>query len=353
MGLSTLLSGINYAGSFLYPRSSGPGPHHSNGCASVHLSKMPSRSFDESEAWIEGDSLGFTVGAYMFEVFLYGLYTSIFIFCMHMVWLNRRPMRVLLVAAALLLFGIATADMIVALFHFFRQTLNNRRTPDPYSRLVFFITNNIIADSLLIHRFHVYWFRRRRYIVVPCIFLFSSSLCGYLSLFSDYLPRLQSLYPIYLWMTLGLNITLTILIAVRFLWSARRARRSIFGSAFLYLICLMIIESGLIYSAYLLVHQLTFTNLGLNQVVAMVPTLIIIRASTRRLNHGNAMHEGAASVTGSDDGSSSTPVLDSIFSTVGTAAQMSPQSGLRLRVDNSTQTHLPQETDDHALSNIA
>ncbi|KAH9475876.1 hypothetical protein JR316_0011436 [Psilocybe cubensis] len=222
------------------------------------------------------------------------------------------------------MFSISTADMVISVYYLFRYTLNNLVIPSRYPTILFFITNNAFADAILIYRFYTIWCREKRYILPPSVILLCSSIFGYLFSNSPS-DRLYKLVPVSMWMTFGLNACLTLLIAGRLFWSGRNSS-PILGpdlSRRYFCLCALIIDSGSIYSTYLLLDLITHWTLlraGLNQIVGMVPTLIIIRISLRRASlNGSTILPRA--------GGSSTPVLDSIFSTVGTGApNTAPQS---------------------------
>ncbi|KDR70235.1 hypothetical protein GALMADRAFT_230217 [Galerina marginata CBS 339.88] len=274
------------------------------------------------------------VGAYMFELSLYGLYTLLFIFCAHIIWLYRKPNHWVFFTLVTLMFGIVTADVAVTLHSLFGYILKGRSAPDPYPRVLFFITNNIIADSLLIYRSYIIWSHKKRLIIIPSVLLCCSSVCGYVFANPEHFHKR---FRIYMWMTFGQNVCLTLLIAGRLFWSARRAR-TILGPEVIRIynsLCPILVESGAIYSSYLLadlVSHSNFLNAGRHQIVGIVPTLIISRISLGRSVQDELTH---------DAGTSSTPVLDSIFSTIGTVAQFTPHSP---RGDNNgIQPQLPQQ----------
>ncbi|KAF8960652.1 hypothetical protein BDZ97DRAFT_1922027 [Flammula alnicola] len=284
------------------------------------------------------------VAAYLFKVFLYGLYTNLLILGVYLLCINRRTVRWPFITIAVLMFTIATADITLALFFLFRCILNDEEVPvlNPYPMALFFITNNTIADSVIIYRCYIVWRRKRRIVIVSGIFLLCSSICGYVFAISS--AHLRRLLVIYLWMTFALNICLAVITAGRIYWSARRAS-NVLGPENprrYYSIFAIIIDSGMIYPVYLLLDLIVdslFLDAGLNQIVGIVPTLILAQQAFGRciqdVETTIAMRRGEVS-------SASTPVLDSIFSLAGTAVQSAP----RTPPDNQTQIQAPpQETD--------
>lgn len=96
-----------------------------------------------------------------------------------------------------------------------------------------------------------------------------------------------------MWIALAFNIVVTALNATRIWWMAREARK-VLGPSLArryYSAMAIIIESGAIYSVYVLVDQvlkatvnknLFILDAGLVQVVAIAPTLIIVQVGLGR-----------------------------------------------------------------------
>ncbi|KAF8908168.1 hypothetical protein CPB84DRAFT_1843624 [Gymnopilus junonius] len=258
-----------------------------------------------------------------FELFLYGLYTSLFSFCAYLVSLNRRPIIWPFVIAAVLMFGIATADIAVTLYYLFRYILNGQVTLDPRPKALFFITNKEVTFGLQLIK----------HPNISHYLAFSRNLFCYIAVISD--GYIREFVLVFLGFSRHNNRSCGVSKALfcvyvdgirskrlpfpsdRNIYSARRAR-SILGSDVIQrypTFSATFIESGISYSLYLLVTLVARSlvlDAGLNQVVGIVPTLIIIRISLRTSFRVETVD------------TSSSPVLDSIFSTVGTESQISP-----------------------------
>ncbi|PPR05785.1 hypothetical protein CVT26_010159, partial [Gymnopilus dilepis] len=271
---------------------------------SHQLDKEMLRDMERSVFSGRSGTMDVYIGAYMFEIFLYGLYTSLFCFWAYILSLQRRPMIWPFVIAAVLMFAIATADVAVTLYYLFRFILNERAA-DPRPKALLFITNNILAELVLLYRCYL--------------------ACGYFFAHSR-----AAMYSNYIWMTFALTVCLTLAIVSKNICSARRAR-SILGSDVLHrypAISATFMDSGVLYALYLLIDLLAKSlvlDAGLNQIVGIVPTLIIIRITLR------------VSLREDTIDTSSTPVLDSIFSTVGTEVQIAPPMP-RVEVGNQIPT---------------
>jgi len=143
----------------------------------------------------------------------------------------------------------------------------------------------------VIYRCHVVWNNSKRAIAIPCFLLVGGSACGYAYIaVSNQGYSFRQLLITFLFTTVGLNLLVTILMAGRIWWIARKAR-SILGprlSSKYNTMIAIIVESGVIYSIYV-VLDVVFTNLilqaGLAQVVGIVPTLIIVQIGLGRDAH--------------------------------------------------------------------
>lgn len=141
---------------------------------------------------------------------------------------------------------------------------------------VVYVTNNLMADALLIYRCYVIW--NTIYITVaPLILLIATMILGY---------TIQ--LPLFFILSLTINLFVPTLVAGRLWWVIRRIRgpagevtRRKGRNAMI-----IILESGLIYSIFVSIHMgfFHFQNpmdeiiyAALGQVVGIVPTLIIVR----------------------------------------------------------------------------
>ncbi|PPR07887.1 hypothetical protein CVT24_005624 [Panaeolus cyanescens] len=249
-------------------------------------------------------SLSGYVGAFLFESFLYGMYFMTFGFCMYTLYVNRRTMLWPLGVAAVLMFAISTTDIIISVHMLLHYIIHGRSVPvgNSYPKYILFITNNVIADCLLLYRCYMVWSRSKRIVVVPALLLLASTVWGYISTISTS-ARDRERLSVYLWLTLGLNVAIT-----------------------------AVTESGAIYSLYTLLCltvNSVVLDVGLVQVVGLVPTLIIVQVglgrSVQDIDSTVAMHR-------TERRSSSTPVLDTIFSSSGS------------RTAPNTAPHTPMDT---------
>jgi len=258
--------------------------------------------------------------SYMFEILLYGVYTVLFFFCNYLLLSSRRTSKWLFLAAAVTMFSITTADTGMTIHYAFRYVFSGQQLPlyHMYPKYLFYVTNNVIANSLMIYRCYVVWHYKKLVIIIPCIALVFTTACGYIFVISRS-TYVDELLPVYLWLIFGLNLNLTVLTAGKIFWNARQLR-SVLSSEMTgryYPFSAIIIDSGVIYSIYILLDLVTpllFFDAGLIQVVGVVPTLIIIRVGLETYNHDA---ETVDTVQSAEMKQSSTPVLDSVFSTVG------------------------------------
>ncbi|KAF8895288.1 hypothetical protein BD779DRAFT_715080 [Infundibulicybe gibba] len=217
--------------------------------------------------------------AILFETLLYGIYIALFFVCVHILLHNKRTAQSPLLVLAILMFAISTADIGVTYAYLLRCLLRGEIAPFKhiYPKLILYITNTVLADTLVIYRCYVVWGHNRRIIIFPCILLLSATVCGYLFQ-SDNLSSLHLSFPIYLWMTLALNSLVTILTAGRIWWMSRKTRQILGGdlvrrykSAIA-----VIVESGAIYSCYVILNMVLPVGQGI------MPTLIIVQVGLSR-----------------------------------------------------------------------
>ncbi|KAF8178923.1 hypothetical protein BJ912DRAFT_648117 [Pholiota molesta] len=254
-----------------------------------------------------------------FKTFLYGLYTSLIFFGIYLQSINRRTLRWTFIIIGLCMFTISTADITLSLVFLFHYSLKGRKVPvlHPNPNRLFFITNNLIAQSVVIYRCYTVWRRRRLIVIVSSFFLVSSTVIGDVFAISTS-SRVRGLSFVNLWMAFALSACLTVLTAGRIYWSARRASNVLGPDSprRYYSIFAIIIDAGAIYPLYLLLDLVVKTvilDAGLNQIVGIIPTLIISQRAFGACiqNAGTSMPTYGEEAARS---SPSTPVLDSIFS---------------------------------------
>ncbi|KAK6977575.1 Zn(2)-C6 fungal-type domain-containing protein [Favolaschia claudopus] len=210
------------------------------------------------------------------STFLYGMYLILFIRCLS-IFYHGKPQTPLLVTA-IIMFLLSTTIVIIflllgaSLYGTLGLDVENLQTAE----VVVYVTNNIVADGLLIYRCYVIW--NTIYIIIaPVILLIATMIFGYM-------VQLKLFFIL----SLTVNLFVPTLVAARLWWVTRRLRGP--GGAATRRkgrnAMIIILESGLIYSAVVSIHmaffhyndprdQVVFAALG--QIVGIVPTLIIVR----------------------------------------------------------------------------
>ncbi|KAF8960650.1 hypothetical protein BDZ97DRAFT_1296114 [Flammula alnicola] len=231
--------------------------------------------------------------AVLFEVFLYGIYSTLFAICIRVLLKNKRTTQRLLLACAMIMFALATVDVVLELSFLFWFVVKKNTIPDPdlHFKFLIYITSNVIADSLVIYRCHAVWNRSKRVIILPCFLLLCGTACGYAFIaLSKEEYRFRKLLVAFLFTTVTLNMLVTVLMAGRIWWIARKAR-AILGpglSSKYNTMIAIIVESGVIYSMYVVldvVYPDLILDAGLAQIVGIVPTLIIVQIGLGRDAH--------------------------------------------------------------------
>jgi len=234
------------------------------------------------------------VGAVMFETFLYGLYVILFAICLYILGQRKKTSHWILPTFAIAMFTIATADIIYTYYLVFAKLFKlGLSFTDLRPKYWLYVTNNVLADTLLLYRCYAIWGCRVRIVLGPIILLVAGTACGYI--FEGSQPRLFRHAWIYPTLTLILNLLLTALTAGRIGWFARNAQL-LLGQSIVQrynTTVAILIESGFIYSVYISLDLATMTNnvghaildAGLIQVVGIVPTLIIVQVGLGREVH--------------------------------------------------------------------
>ncbi|KAF8901215.1 hypothetical protein CPB84DRAFT_1846968 [Gymnopilus junonius] len=192
------------------------------------------------------------------------------------------------------MFALATADIAYTYYIFFNKLLKTGLSfMDVRPKYWLYVTNNVLADSLLLYRCFVVWDHKKRVVVGPVIFLLAATACGYV--FEGSSTKMFNNSYIYLVMTFALNAILTGLTAGRIWWLARKAR-VILGAGLLErynATITILIESGCLYSLYIILDIAvrntpvvnTIIDAGLIQAVGIMPTLIIAQVGLGRAVH--------------------------------------------------------------------
>ncbi|KAJ7121963.1 hypothetical protein C8R43DRAFT_1032688 [Mycena crocata] len=225
-------------------------------------------------------SLWVGVSTLWVSTFLYGIYLVLFCRCMYIFSRGRKQFT--LQISAILMFTLSTATVIIFLLQGATAygnaavSLGLRLERLQIAGAIVYVTNNLLADALLIYRCYVIW-NTVWIIVAPVILLVATMILGY---------SIQ--LPLFFILSLTINLFVPTLVAGRLWWVVRRIRgpsgevtRRKGRNAMI-----IILESGLIYSVFVSLHmgffhyenpgdQIVYAALG--QVVGIVPTLIIVR----------------------------------------------------------------------------
>jgi len=234
------------------------------------------------------------IGAVMFETFLYGLYFILFAICLYVLGQRKNTAHWILLTFAIAMFTIATADIIYTYYLIFTKLFKvGLSFTDLRPKYWLYVTNNALADTLLLYRCYAIWGCKVRVVLGPIILLVAGTACGYI--FEGSQPHLFKYAWIYPTLTLILNLLVTALTAGRIWWFARNAQR-LLGQNIVQrynTTVAILIESGFIYSVYISLDLATMSNNighaildnGLIQVVGIVPTLIIVQVGLGREVH--------------------------------------------------------------------
>ncbi|TFK31630.1 hypothetical protein BDQ12DRAFT_729391 [Crucibulum laeve] len=226
----------------------------------------------------------------LFEMLLYGIYIALFVVCMRVLVVNRKSTQKFMLTCAIAMFLLATVDIALAVCYLYWFVLKNVEIPDDnvHFKYLIYITSNCIADILVIYRCYTIWNNSKRVIIVPSIMLLAGSACGYTFIgLSEQEYRFRDLLRAFLFITLALNVLVTVLMAGRIWWISKKARAILGpGLAGKYNTAIaIIVESGIIYAIYVtvdVVFQLYPLDAGLAQVVGIVPTLMIVQVGLGR-----------------------------------------------------------------------
>ncbi|KAF8901216.1 hypothetical protein CPB84DRAFT_1846969 [Gymnopilus junonius] len=234
------------------------------------------------------------VGAVLFETFLYGLYVILFAICIYVLLRHHRSSHGVLLASAVLMFALATTDIIYTYYILFAKLLKGGLSfMDVRPKYWLHVTNSVLADSLLIYRCFVVWEHKKSVVIGPIILLLAATACGYV--FEGSSTRMFNNAYIYLVMSFALNAIVTVLTAGRIWWLARKAQ-VILGARVIERYnstIAVLIESGFLYSLYTILDLAvrntrvvnTIVDAGLIHVVGIMPTLIIVQVGLGRSAH--------------------------------------------------------------------
>ncbi|KAF9451561.1 hypothetical protein P691DRAFT_345245 [Macrolepiota fuliginosa MF-IS2] len=232
------------------------------------------------------------IGAVLFEAFLFGLYTILFVISVYvLLWCNKSRQWFLLMMSVMM-YIIAMSDIVYTLWLLFKVVLGLKKVMfwHLYPKYSLFVTNNLAAHALLLYRCvavcgHNWWL-----IGVGVSGLIAITGVGY-ALEGTSLGFV-SIGWIYLSLALAYNLALTGLAAGRILYITKQnyqllpqplKRRYIITIA-------VLVESGVLYTIYLGTNLAFQKNPTANaildcaavQVVGMVPTLILVQVGLGR-----------------------------------------------------------------------
>jgi hypothetical protein len=211
-----------------------------------------------------------------------------------------------LLVTAVIMFTLSTAHIIVQLVQAITAFIQYGDVPNgphefyaslslPLSvlKLAIYVTNNVIADGLVIYRCYIVWGSLWSVLVVPITMLIGTTICGYRSVYNfsqgqNITPTTTAWGDAMFILSLLTNLLVTTLIASRIYWIGRRSN-AVNGPGhsqkYNYTVAI-VLESGALYLAPLVILLVLFSlNLvsayivyaALAQIMGLAPTIIIVR----------------------------------------------------------------------------
>ncbi|KDR79166.1 hypothetical protein GALMADRAFT_1225655 [Galerina marginata CBS 339.88] len=259
------------------------------------------------------------------EILFYGIHVVLFCICMFILVRNRRSTQWFIFVSAIIMFALSTVDISITM-RILTHDIVNALDPDhshQIARLVYvknpvFVSNNLIADLLLLYRCYMVW-GQSKYILIGASFLvLADTVWGYLGLGEAIAFPQNAFIPLYIWSIFCINVILTIVTVGRIFWVSRVANVLIGHRQIesYHTAMAIITESGVVYSACILTYVLFPLN-SLNRliviticlrVVAIMPTLLIVQVGL-----GRVMRDFPTEETMSEFGGRSTSlVLDTL-----------------------------------------
>ncbi|KAJ7162312.1 hypothetical protein C8R46DRAFT_1104283, partial [Mycena filopes] len=189
---------------------------------------------------------------------------------------RHKPLRATLLLSAVLMFLLSTTSITIFLLQG-ATAYGNMALDLPKLQTagaIVYVTNNLVADALLIYRCFVIW-GTPWVTVAPLLLLVATMILGY---------SLQ--LKLFFILSLTMNLFVPALVAGRLWWIIRRIRVDNVTRRKGRNAMAIILESGLIYSLFVSIHMGFFhfadprdqiIYAALSQVVGIVPTLIIVR----------------------------------------------------------------------------
>ncbi|KAF9465908.1 hypothetical protein BDZ94DRAFT_1252548 [Collybia nuda] len=237
-----------------------------------------------------------TVGlpaAILIESLLYGVQLVLFCICAYILMQRRSSIQLVLLLVVTIMFLIATADlaisfrMIVDDLQTVADTSSNVALTHLYPKNPLYITNNFLADALLLYRCYLIWKGQRYIIIASSIFLVADTVWGYSSIGTAIFSLKSTFTSLFLWSVFAYNLIMTIVTAGRIWWIARAGRRLLGKRALkqYHTAIAILIESGAIYCISLLIMLLMpetsyklIVQVVVIRLVAIMPILMIVQA---------------------------------------------------------------------------
>ncbi|KAF8960651.1 hypothetical protein BDZ97DRAFT_1832956 [Flammula alnicola] len=231
--------------------------------------------------------------AILVQTFLYGIYVVLFCSCAFMLARQKVIQRTLFIASSLL-FLLASADMILTLYFFFRFVLGSstqsssavQNTHEPWNRILevkfaLYVVANSIASGLLISRCYTIW-ENKRIVIAPIALVLIATVISFVSITASQLG--DKLLAASFITSAAANLSVTFLIAIGMLWTSRKVRGVIkmdLPRISNYVISLLL-DSGAFYSfsifLYLVFHTLVI-DASLTQIGGIAITAMVLRNS--------------------------------------------------------------------------
>ncbi|KAJ6616636.1 hypothetical protein B0H10DRAFT_2036366 [Mycena sp. CBHHK59/15] len=251
-------------------------------------------------------SLWVGVSTLWVSTFLYGIYLVLFCRCMYICYHTKK--QSILFISAIVMFLLSSADVTIFLLQgaSVYGNLSLRLDHLEIAGAIVYVTNNLLADALLIYRCYVIW-NTIWVTIVPVMLLLATMVLGY---------TIQ--LKLFFILSLTVNLFVPTVVAGRLWWVVRTIRGS-YGAATRrkgQKAMVIILESGLIYSVFVSIHMVffhyqnpadTIVYAALGQIVGMVPTLIIVRVGLGVSENGSECATMVGSAHNPKDDMSSGP----------------------------------------------
>ncbi|KAF8901174.1 hypothetical protein CPB84DRAFT_1777949 [Gymnopilus junonius] len=225
------------------------------------------------------------------------IHLALFCVCMYILLQNRQTAQWFILVSAILMFALSTADIAIT-FRLLTHDIVNAFDPAKnraivkfiYAKTPLFVSNNLVADLVLLYRCYMIW-GRSKYILIGASFLIlADTVWGYLGLTQSFLSPNNTFVPLYIWSIFAINITLALVTAGRIYWVTRIARNFLGRRQLEHTILPLPMESSLVYTTCILIYALYPRNSFYRmviiticlRVVAIMPTLLIVQVGLHR-----------------------------------------------------------------------